>query len=73
MKNNIQFFLIYSNEKEIVEQQQLIFNTLWEKAIPVKQRIKEIEEETKREFLDNILILVSICHHHNSQIRISIL
>lgn len=32
-------FLIYSNEKEIVEQQQLVFNTIWEKAIPAKQRI----------------------------------
>ena len=33
-------FLIYSNEKEIVEQQQIIFNTLWEKAIPAKTKNK---------------------------------
>ena len=47
-------FLIYSNESEIVEQQQLVFNTLWEKAIPAKQRIKEIELGTKREFVQTI-------------------
>lgn len=47
-------FLIYSNEKEIVEQQQILFNTLWEKAIPAKQRIKEIELGTKREFAETI-------------------
>ena len=47
-------FLIYSNEKEIVEQQQIIFNTLWEKAIPAKQRIKEIETGIKREFIETI-------------------
>ncbi len=47
-------FLIYSNEKEIVEQQQIVFNTLWEKAIPAKQRIKEIELGAKSEFVETI-------------------
>lgn len=47
-------FLIYSNEKEIVEQQQILFNTMWEKAIPARQRIKEIELGTKREFAETI-------------------
>src|ERR687897_807085 len=37
--------LIYSNSKEIVGQQQYIFETLWEKAVPAEQRIKEIEQE----------------------------
>jgi two-component system sensor histidine kinase VicK len=37
--------LIYSNSKEIVRQQQYIFGTLWEKAVPAEQRIKEIELE----------------------------
>lgn len=46
--------LIYNNEKEIVEQQQILFNTRWEKAIPAKQRIKEIELGTKREFAETI-------------------
>jgi two-component system, OmpR family, sensor histidine kinase VicK len=37
--------LIYSNVKEIGEQQQYVFNTLWNKAIPSDEKIKEIEEE----------------------------
>ena len=35
---------IYSNIPEIVPQQQYFFETVWDKAIPAKQRIKEIEE-----------------------------
>ncbi|WP_458746398.1 hypothetical protein [Candidatus Nitrosocosmicus sp. T] len=46
--------LIVSNVKVIVQQQQQIFNLLWDKAIPGKQRIKEIELGTKREFIDTI-------------------
>lgn len=34
----------YSNEKEVVEQQQYIFDTFWEKTISYDQRIMEIEE-----------------------------
>jgi len=36
--------LIHSNVKAFVEQQQYFFETLWEKAIPAEQRIREIEE-----------------------------
>ena len=36
--------IIYSNVKEIVEHQQYIFETLWNKAIPANQKIREIEE-----------------------------
>ena len=36
--------LIYSNSKEMVEQQQYIFQTLWEKAVPAEHRIREIEQ-----------------------------
>ena len=46
--------LIVSNVKVIVQQQQQIFNLLWDKAIPAKQRIREIELGTKREFIDTI-------------------
>jgi two-component system sensor histidine kinase VicK len=46
--------LIYSNVKAIVEQQQYMFNTLWNKAIPSIQRIKEIEEGLTREFIQAI-------------------
>jgi hypothetical protein len=44
---------IFANVKEFVEQQQLFFNTLWKKAIPATQRIKEIEEHL-REFMETI-------------------
>jgi two-component system, OmpR family, sensor histidine kinase VicK len=36
--------VIYSNVKRIVEQHQYLFETLWNKAIPAEQRIREIEE-----------------------------
>jgi signal transduction histidine kinase len=36
--------LIYSNMKVIVEQQQYLFQNLWDKATPAEQKIKEIEE-----------------------------
>lgn len=35
---------IYSNVKEVVEQGQYIFDTLWNTAIPADQKIREIEE-----------------------------
>jgi two-component system, OmpR family, sensor histidine kinase VicK len=36
--------IIYSNLQQIVEQQNYIFDTLWNKAIPAIKRIREIEE-----------------------------
>src|SRR6188472_242417 len=36
--------VIYSNVKEVVEQGQYIFDTLWNQAISAEQRIREIEE-----------------------------
>jgi two-component system, OmpR family, sensor histidine kinase VicK len=36
--------IIYSNIKELVEQQQYMFDTLWRKATSAEMRIKEIEE-----------------------------
>ena len=35
---------IYSNVKKFVDQQQYFFETLWIKAIPAEQRVREIEE-----------------------------
>jgi signal transduction histidine kinase len=46
--------LIYSNSKEMVEQQQNIFDIFWSKAIPAEQRIKEIEEDREEEFSEII-------------------
>ena len=36
--------VIYSNVKEVVEQGQYIFDTLWNTAIPAELKIREIEE-----------------------------
>ena len=46
--------LISSTLRAFVEQQQYFFDMLWKKAIPAKQRIKEIEEGMKREFIETI-------------------
>jgi two-component system, OmpR family, sensor histidine kinase VicK len=45
---------IYSTIRVFVEQQQYFFETLWNKAIPAKQRFKEIEQAAKREFVETI-------------------
>jgi two-component system, OmpR family, sensor histidine kinase VicK len=47
---------IYSNVKVVLEQQRYFFETLWLKAIPVEQRIREIEEGItygRTEIIDN--------------------
>jgi two-component system, OmpR family, sensor histidine kinase VicK len=36
--------VIYSNVREVIEQGQYLFDTLWRSAIPAEKRIKEIEE-----------------------------
>ena len=36
--------VIYSNVKAVLEQHQYLFETLWNKATPAEQKIKEIEE-----------------------------
>jgi two-component system sensor histidine kinase VicK len=46
--------LISSTVHAFVEQQEYFFEMLWKKAIPAKQRIKEIEENIKREFIETI-------------------
>jgi two-component system sensor histidine kinase VicK len=45
---------IYSNVKSFVDQQQYFFETLWNKAIPAEQRIKEIQEGRTPEKLEII-------------------
>ena len=39
--------IIYSNVAEVVEQQQYVFDTLWNKALPAEEKIREIEEGVK--------------------------
>ena len=36
--------LIYSNVKEVLEQQQYVFDSFWNKSVSAEQKIKEIEE-----------------------------
>lgn len=46
--------LIFSNVPEIVEQQQFVFDSFWEKGIPAEQRIREIEQGISPEFFEVI-------------------
>lgn len=45
----------FSNSKSFVEQQQYIFDTLWEKAIPARIKIRQIELGNELEFTRSIL------------------
>jgi two-component system, OmpR family, sensor histidine kinase VicK len=42
----------YTNNSEVVQQQQSLFEILWNKAIPAENKIREIEEGLKSEFLE---------------------
>ncbi len=46
--------VIYSNVKGIVEQQQYLLETLWNKAVPAEQKIREIEGGIEPEFVEVI-------------------
>ena len=46
--------MVTSTVKVFVQQQQYFFNTLWDKAVPAEQRIREIEEGRPREKLEII-------------------
>lgn len=54
--------LLSSSIVAFVQQQQYFFDTLWKKSIPAIQRIKEIEEHLKREFIETIQDLSEIEH-----------
>ncbi|HZD35431.1 MAG TPA: hypothetical protein VE130_09525 [Nitrososphaeraceae archaeon] len=45
---------VFCNIRWFVKAQQYLFESLWRKAIPAKQRFKEIEEGSKREFIETI-------------------
>ena len=51
---SIQSHIIYSNVKGIIDQQQYLFNSLWDKSIPAEQRIEEIERGVQAEFFEII-------------------
>src|ERR671938_1450670 len=42
--------VIYSNVKEVLEQQQYVFDSFWSRSIPAEQKIREIEEGIEPEF-----------------------
>ena len=44
----------YSNAEDVVKQGQHIFNTFWSNAILAEERIKEIEEGIKPDFIETI-------------------
>jgi two-component system, OmpR family, sensor histidine kinase VicK len=46
--------LLVNTVRPFVEQQQYFYDMLWKKAIPARQRIKEIEENLKRDFIETI-------------------
>jgi sugar-specific transcriptional regulator TrmB len=46
--------LLHINIRSFVEAQQYLFDSLWNNAIPVRERIKEIEERHKRQFIKTI-------------------
>ena len=44
--------ILYSNVKGIIEQQQYLFDNLWDKSTPAEQKIKELEEGVEAEFFE---------------------
>src|SRR5919199_132471 len=53
-KEKVASQIIDSSVKEIVEQQQYIFDSFWDRSIPAQQRISEIENGIESEFLEVI-------------------
>jgi signal transduction histidine kinase len=51
-KGKVAARIIYSNVKELAEQHEYVFDTLWSKAISAEQRIRQIEEGVEPEFFD---------------------
>lgn len=52
--NNVKPVHIYSKNKWLVEQQKLLFDMLWEKSIPAKIRIKQIEHGLEKDVCELI-------------------
>ncbi len=44
--------ILFSNVKGIIEQQQYLFDNLWDKSTPAEQKIKELEEGVEAEFFE---------------------
>jgi two-component system, OmpR family, sensor histidine kinase VicK len=63
--------LIYSNVKEIVELHQYLFETLWDKAIPAEQKIREMEEGVKPDVIEPLRNPLEIQNLHINLIKSS--
>ena len=77
MRNQLLNPVTYSNEKEVVEQQQYIFDTFWKNAIPFEQRKREIEEgivpgviETSNDHKDFQSKVFSLLNSANNEILV---
>ena len=46
--------VVYSNAKQVVKQNECLFETLWDKSITAEQRIKEIEEGLESDVIEII-------------------
>jgi two-component system, OmpR family, sensor histidine kinase VicK len=46
--------MIYSNVRELVEHQQYLFDTLWNKSMPSDEKIKAIEDGIQPQFIEII-------------------
>jgi two-component system, OmpR family, sensor histidine kinase VicK len=46
--------MIYSNVRELVEHQQYVFDTLWNKSISSQEKIKEIEDGIQPSYIETI-------------------
>jgi two-component system sensor histidine kinase VicK len=71
--------IIHNNIKEIVEQQQYIFDTFWNKTISTQQKIREIEEGVEPFSIDVIRdrkraesLLISEIQHARSEVLVAV-
>jgi signal transduction histidine kinase len=75
-KGKVAAQIMYSNVKELVEEHEYMFDTLWSKAISAEQRIKEIEEgiePIKTRLLENLdEIIKEIKSQNNAANKLSI-
>jgi len=46
--------MIYTNVRELVEHQQYVFDTLWNRSIPAQEKIKEIENGIQPHFIETV-------------------
>ena len=61
--------LIFSNAKQIVEQNQYLFETLLDKAISAEYKIKEIEQRVKPEMIRTIKNTINIQNLYQNLIK----